>query len=191
MLIHFLASTDNIKDNITYFRTVAQVIRENQHELSRDWVESSYKIMKNDKGFDSLDWQSLYKENIEALARSDIFIADATDKSFAVGYQVALALQQKKPTLLLFHDKEIDKTFMSGVDNTLVELKMYSGEEDLKKFVSEFIEKNNIGTKDMRFNFFIDRPIYNYLRWSALKTGRTKAEVLRELVQREIENRER
>ena len=42
----------------------------------------------------------------------------------------------------------------------------------------------------MRFNFFIDRPIYNYLRWAALKTNKTKAEILRELVQREIENKD-
>jgi predicted DNA-binding protein len=53
-----------------------------------------------------------------------------------------------------------------------------------------FLEDNNISTKDMRFNFFIDRPIYNYLRWAALRTGKTKAEILRELVQREIKNKD-
>jgi nucleoside 2-deoxyribosyltransferase len=187
MLIHFIASTDHIKDSMPYFRRIAKIVADKGHELSRDWIESSYDLATRS---DELDWQSLYKENIEALARSDIFIADVTNKGFAVGYQAALSLQQKKPTLLLFKDKEVDKTFMSGLDNTLLSLKTYSTEADLDGIVSHFIEENTIETKDMRFNFFIDRAIYNYLRWASLKTGKTKAEVLRELVQREIENKD-
>ena len=42
----------------------------------------------------------------------------------------------------------------------------------------------------MRFNFFIDRKIYNYLRWASFKTGKTKAEILRDLVENEIEKQE-
>jgi len=53
--------------------------------------------------------------------------------------------------------------------------------------LEKFMVDNDIQSKDMRFNFFIDRKIYNYLRWAAFKTGKTKAEILRDLVETEIE----
>ena len=56
--------------------------------------------------------------------------------------------------------------------------------------VEKFLNENDIQSKDMRFNFFIDRKIYNYLRWAAFKTGKTKAEILRDLVQNEIEKQD-
>jgi predicted DNA-binding protein len=56
--------------------------------------------------------------------------------------------------------------------------------------VSQFLEQNHIENKDLRFNFFIDRQIYNYLRWASFKTGKTKAEILRELVLHDIERQD-
>lgn len=52
--------------------------------------------------------------------------------------------------------------------------------------VKEFLEENVIDTKDLRFNFFLDRPTYNYLRWMSSKTGKTKAEIVRSLLQKEM-----
>jgi len=38
----------------------------------------------------------------------------------------------------------------------------------------------------MRFNFFINSEIYNYLKYEAYVTGKNKSEILRELVLKEI-----
>lgn len=62
--------------------------------------------------------------------------------------------------------------------------------DDVPDIVADFINENNIDNKDLRFNFFIDRQIYNYLRWAAYQTGRNKSEILRELVLREIEKKD-
>ncbi len=188
MLVHFIGSNRSIKDDIGYFRRIIKSIHSKGHIISRDWVEAAYETTLDKSSFDysDLDWNTIYSENIGALTKADIVIVEATTKSFAVGFQTAIALQQKKPTLLLSRDPISDQTFISGVQETLLEFRQY-GEDNLEEIVDKFIEDNTIENKDMRFNFFIDRQIYNYLKWASLKTRKTKAEILRELVVREID----
>lgn len=185
MLIHFVGSILNLEEDLPYFRRVVKAIHDRGHILTRDWVNPAYQTWKNEKTFKELDWSGIYSQNMEALTRADIVIVDTTTKSFSVGYQTAVALQQKKPTLLLVRGDEGDGLFASGMDENLLVYKSYD-DKSLEEILAEFIEENTIETKDMRFNFFIDRPIYNYLRWKSHKTGKTKAEILRSLVEREI-----
>jgi hypothetical protein len=131
-----------------------------------------------------MDWQTIYKDCVEAINKADVVIADATIRGFGIGYQVALAVQMKKPTLVLCKKGIDDSFFASGIDTGVV-YKEYT-ERSIKDIIKNFLQENDIQAKDMRFNFFIDRPIYNYLRWAAYKTGKTKAEILRELVSKEI-----
>lgn len=186
MLIHFVGSVLSIEEDLPYFRRIVKAIHDNGHILTRDWVEPAYKTWQSSKTFKDLDWRGIYSQNMEALTRADIVIVDTTTKSFSVGYQTAIALQQKKPTLLLVRSDQGDGLFASGMDEDLLVYKSYD-DKNLEKILAVFIQENTIETKDMRFNFFIDRPIYNYLRWAAHKTGKTKAEILRDLVVREID----
>jgi hypothetical protein len=82
----------------------------------------------------------------------------------------------------------VEKSFFASGIEAGIEYRKYTS-DNVDEILTTFLRDNDISTKDMRFNFFIDRPIYNYLRWSALRTGKTKAEILRNLVQREIDNR--
>lgn len=106
--------------------------------------------------------------------------------SFGVGHQVASAIQQKKPVLLLSRDDIVNDSLVTGLDDTIVHYKEYNN-SNLEQIVKNFLEENNVQAKDLRFNFFIDRQIYNYLRWASYKTGKTKAHILRDLVLKEID----
>ena len=128
----------------------------------------------------------MYKESVEAITRSDVVIAETTIQSFGVGYQTALAIQMKKPTLLLYSDAADTSAFVSGIPSSNASFKPYNS-KTVSVIIKKFLKENDIQAKDMRFNFFIDRPIYNYLRWAAYKTGKTKAEILRDLVSKEID----
>lgn len=187
MKVHFIAAKQNIQTNIPYYRQVIDAITKHDDNLAQDWVESAHKLsLTGEEAGSALDWVAIYRENMEILAGADVVIADISETNFAVGYMVAVGLQHKKPTLILFREKTIEDTMASGMDESLVVLKEYN-KETIEGIVNKFLDDNRIETKDMRFNFFIDRPIYNYLRWAAYKTGKTKAEILRELVTREID----
>ena len=187
MKVHIVTSKPTLENDIDVLRKMVQIITNEGHSFARNWIEDAYSANRK-TGETANDWSLIYGESLGAIAQSDVIIAEASYENFAVGYQVAVAVQQKKPVLLL-KNLTSSKTFASGIEDGWVKHVEYD-DSTIEKTLKSFLQENDIGTKDMRFNFFIDRPIYNYLRWSALKTGKTKAEILRELVQREIENKE-
>lgn len=189
MLVHLIGSRDEIDKNIDHLRNLVEIIQREGHTLAHDWVDASYEVRDQAaQNPGATDWSLLYKDSVEAISRADVVVAETSTPSFSVGYQVATAISMKKPALVL-NREGVEKSFFASGIETGITYKKYT-EESVDTIVTKFLQENNISTKDMRFNFFIDRPIYNYLRWAALKTGKTKAEILRELVQREIENKE-
>lgn len=188
MKVHFITSRDSIEKDIDTLQRIIQCVKKSGHALANDWIDIALERQRTgDHG--SADWKRIYKDNLENVAETDVIIAEVSYENFGVGYQVATAVQQKKPILLLRRKIAGKSAFVTGVEDGWVQYAEYD-EGDVDSIVDHFLKENDITTKDMRFNFFIDRPIYNYLRWSALKTGKTKAEILRELVQREINNKE-
>lgn len=192
MIVHFIASKSNPEKDYPAYKKIIELVKELGHEIARDWVSSDQEFISTGRKHNELDWQKLNEQNLAALSRSELIIAEATSPSFSVGFLVANAIQQKKPVLILTRNNALAGTFVSGIDSDFVRLVDYEEGDDakLKKDIGEFIDENTIENKDLRFNFFIDRPIYNYLRWAAFKTGKTKAEILRELVLKEIEKRD-
>lgn len=185
MKVHFVTSRASLENDIASQRQIVKAIKEQGHNLAREWLEDAHEEYSQ-SGIVSDDWASIFKANLETIAQADVIIAETTHESFAVGYIIAVAVQQKKPVLLLRHIQAEKDAFVTGVENGWIVRQEYN-DENVDKIVGKFLEDNDIKSKDMRFNFFIDRPIYNYLRWAAFKTGKTKAEILRELVEREIE----
>jgi hypothetical protein len=189
MIVHFIASKGSIEKYIGNYRQIIEIIRGLGHEIARDWVEREYNLQKKNGTHSSINWQEVAEENTTALARADIVIADASAKSFSTGFQVANAIQQKKPVLILADDGSLKDTFASGIKSDFINIAEYTN-ENLKDIICDFMVNNEIDNKDLRFNFFIDRKIHNYLRWASYKTGKNKSEILRELVIREIDNKD-
>lgn len=186
MVIHLTTSDLDIRDNIGQLRKIIGCIKAEGHDMARNWIETAYKSGARSGSVSSKAWQ----QHIEDISKADAVIIEATRGNFELGFQLATALQQKKPTLVLTRAGSTHNSFVKSLaGNPSVSHKEYDF-DNLEDIVRQFISDNDIQARDLRFNFFIDRPIYNYLRWAAFKTGKTKAEILRELVQKEIEKDE-
>jgi hypothetical protein len=190
MIVHFIASEFDIIKDIETLRNIVGVLHKHEYSLARDWIEPAYARRLKNEAFRPDDWSSVYQESLEAIAKSDVVIAEASNESFSLGYQVSYAMQQKKPILLLHKKNAVKDVFAQGLTGTYVLHKEYDDETELDEMISQFLEDNRLDNKDLRFNFFIDRQIYNYLRWASFRTGKTKAEILREMVQREIKEKD-
>lgn len=184
MKVHFITSRETLINDREGLQVIIGAIKKAGHTLASDWIDQAYNRHMSQNGT-SADWKKIFKANLENIAEADVIIAETTYENFGVGYQIASAVHQKKPVLLLRRDDADKNAFVTGVDDGWVRHVEYN-RSNIDDLLGAFLDDNDISTKDMRFNFFIDRPIYNYLRWASLKTGKTKAEVLRELVQREI-----
>jgi len=189
MKVHIVTSRITIEQDIEALREIVKLVKEMGHELAIEWIENAY-VRQTGKISQKPDWKKIYRSNLEAIAQSDVIIAEASHENFGVGFQVAVAAEQKKPILLLRRNDVDDNVFATGVEKDgWIVYKTYD-ESTLHDIIRDFITHNDIASKDLRFNFFIDRKTYNYLRWASLKTGKSKAEILRDLVQREVERQE-
>ena len=187
MKVHFITSRGSIEEDIDTLQKIINEVRKTGHVLANDWIDVAVERQRSGD-HSSADWKQIYRDNLENVAEADVIIAEVSYDNFGVGYQVATAVQQKKPVLLLRRSKAEKGAFVTGIDDGWARYEEYS-ESNLEGILEGFLADNDITVKDMRFNFFIDRTIYNYLRWAAFKTGKTKAEVLRELVKNEIEKK--
>lgn len=183
MIVHFTASKESLVVDIKSLRLALKTIRKENHAIANNWIDLAYKKIKLNRSPNS--FTQLFHQSMEDVAKADIMIAEVTHSSFGVGYQVATAMQQKKPILLLSKKGTKNDSLVKGLDDTIVRFCEYN-EDNLEQLVKDFLADNDIQAKDLRFNFFIDRQIYNYLRWVSAKTGKPKAEILREFVLKEI-----
>jgi len=183
--VHFIAPKSNLGEEIEYFRQIVRIIHSQGHSLAKDWLEPTFLRYSKKKPDEIIDWASVCRANIEAIASSDVVIAEVSTKSFGVGYEVGLAVSQRKPTLLLRRKGITKEAFLGGLDNTYVTKAEYA-KETLEKVIIDFLNADEEDTKDIRFNLLIDRKLNNYLKQSSISSGKTKAEIIRELLQKEM-----
>lgn len=103
MIVHVTGSLANVDEDITYLRRIVKIIKQNDSTLALDWIESAY----IDSGKDATqqnpepDWQTIMEETLDAIGRADVVIVEATHYTFSQGFQAAMALNQKKPVLIV------------------------------------------------------------------------------------------
>jgi hypothetical protein len=182
MIVFLTGSSWQQHEDLPFLRQATKTIQEHGGVLARDWIETTFE--RSAKG-GKIDWGKAMQGTLDAITRADVLIIEATSYRFSQGYQTAVALQQKKPVLIVSRVPFAGRS-ISGIKNKLLTLAQYSTTEELDKIIKKFMRDNSISTKDLRFNFFIDRQIYNYLRSVAYETGKNKSEIIRDLINREI-----
>lgn len=192
MIIQIIGNAKNLKEDLPFYHGMLEIIHDNGAVIARDWISAAQnRIDKNITRDDTkVVWEEVHTENSEAISRADIVIIEATNYGFQEGFYTSQALQHKKPVLLVTREN-IRGLLVSGIKHKLLIAQHYDTQEDLKKIVSKFIKTNTISSKDLRFNFLIDRQIYSYLRQTSYETGKNKSEIIRELLESEIEQQEK
>ncbi|HJP80878.1 MAG TPA: hypothetical protein VJ841_00575 [Candidatus Saccharimonadales bacterium] len=192
MIVHFIATSKNLDEDLPFLKKIIETIHDNGGVLARDWLgvvvnnggnKASYR--END---DKVDWNDVFNENMAAFNRSDLVIMDATRYSYQQGFFTALAISHKKPILVVTRASERHPIF--GTKDKNLTIKHYDTEKEVEKIVDKFIKSNIVSSKDLRFNFLIDRQIYSYLRQTSYETGKNKSEIIRELLEQEIDRKD-
>lgn len=188
MLVHFSGSSRSIGKDIFLYRKIITAIRSSGHAISHDWIETAW-LMKQGKGRDAKGWDlhTILLEVEAGIEAAEVAIVEATGAStLGVGYELALSLQRKKPTLILIDERYSKDSYAIALKHDLLIIKTYNS-FNLTKIITTFLEDNTINNKELRFNFVIDRRIYNHLRVKSFRSGKTKAEILRDLLLDDIE----
>jgi hypothetical protein len=186
MIIHFIGNTKHLNEDLPFLQTIIDVAHDNGAVLARDWLGAAINTKASYSNDNKVNWSEVHAENLSAFSRSDIMIVEGTRYSFQQGFFISQAIAHKKPVLVIARlDAKSHPLF--GVHDKLLTTKEYKTADELAKIVNKFIKSNTISTKDLRFNFFIDRQIYSYLREVSYETGKNKSEIIRDLLEQQID----
>jgi len=186
--VHVSGSASHINDDLPYLQAITRAVYASNAIVFRDWIYAASSRRKQGVTDAEVDWKDILDENIKAIKKSDLVVIETTRLRFSQGLQACIASQHKKPTLLVTRSQITD---YSGLETTnkFITIKHYATEQELSDLVSKFIKQNSIPEKDLRFNMILDRRIYKHLRDKSYETGKNKSEIVRGVIEREIEER--
>lgn len=166
------------------YTLIENTVKDSGHTLTREWLKDHREEPRQPIHFSDEEWQKISKENLEAIQKADAVIIEASVRSFSMGYMSALALARKKPLLMLFRSQQ--KPYILDAENSLKRAVTYNSNEELEQIVRTFLDEINVDANSLRFNMVLDHEIYNFLNWESVNTGKTKAQIIREVLKERI-----
>lgn len=189
MKVHFTCSTIEFEERFEIYKAIREIIKKLGHKITRDWIYEELSLRKKGiKGY-SVD---VYEKTIQAILDADVVIIEGSIPSFHIGHQITIALQKNKPVLLLTQKLEEGKwpfitTFHKEHNKrNLLHVKKYT-KRSLKTIIKRFLKEYKRGPL-VRFNLFLDNTIDNYLDWASFTSKKSKSEIIRDLIKRNIDS---
>jgi hypothetical protein len=98
--------------------------------------------LKAETGTDpNLTPRHIWQRDTDWLQEADAMIAEVSQPSLGVGYEIALAETMKKPVLVLFYKKSMKRFSPMIVGNPNVKVIQYAEHAEAKKAIKEFINR--------------------------------------------------
>lgn len=182
MKIFFTSSYSEKSRLQPIYDKIIKVLKKKKVEIiSREVQEYSQfldkKIMK-DKTPEELHYLFIRKATLEA----DGVIIEASSDSFQLGHESGLALVYNKPVLCLSEKWDYSRK----IRHPVFYAKEYKTEEQIEKYVEEFLSSVENLQYSVRFNMRLSPAQKNFLDLLGRKTTRNASEIVRDLIQREM-----
>ena len=188
MIVHLIGSIRDFDSDPQYIRDIIETVHDHGSVLAHNWLEPA--LARKREEIYTADWTPFVENDLLAIKNADIIITEMTHYAFSQGFQVAAALEQKKPVLAVSR-QSIKGRMSSGIIDPLFSFKQYTSRDELKSTVRTYLEKNTVHTKDLRFNILLTRSIFNYLENKTKETGKNKSEIIRDIIKHKTNTRGR
>lgn len=124
-----------------------------------------------------------YLQSIESVKKADVVVMEVSGHSMSMGYLISKALEMNKPVVAL-HKKEHTPNFIKGINDPKLLISEYD-EDNLEEIVKKALKTAN-SLIDVRFNFFVNSKILNYLDWVSQHKMIPRSVFLRNLIEHEM-----
>lgn len=161
--------------------SLAEYIESRGHQVNKSGLT---KKLESKPEYNEQELSTYHKNMLNSIKQCDFMIVDISTRSSGLGYQIAVALNERKPVLAVYHGSAQENSSLSLKSNPskLLEVKHYKDMVDLKTVADEFIQstKDKIDTK---FILIISPEIDKYLAWTADNKRMHKAQVVRTAIE--------
>ena len=144
------------------------------------WVKTGVKDMT---GATQKIKRENYIQSLDSVKKADIVIMEVSGHSMSMGYLISKALEMNKPVIAL-HKREHMPVFIKGINDPRLVISEYDN-ENVEQVIKGALKKAD-SLIDVRFNFFVNPRILNYLDWVAQKRMQPRSVFLRNLIEHEM-----
>ncbi len=188
MKIFFSCSTYGFKDYKENYFLIRDHLIDDGHVILHDWL-LKLKEHPKDKLVHEINNEE-YKKIVKAVDEADLLIFEATVPSFSTGHLLTLAIQKKKPALFMWLDSSNwakRKGFIYSIESEYIDIIPYNL-SCYKNVIDSFIKKYSNYSNDQRFNLLIDKVERQYLDWKSNNTLKTRSNLIRSLIRKDMNN---
>lgn len=183
MKLYFTVSSRLVDDDPKFYSRMYSFLASEGKMVSNKVMEWVKKGVKDISGAPLHIKRENYIQSIDSVKKADIIVMEVSGHSMSMGYLISKALEMNKPVIAL-HDKKHIPCFIKGIDDPKLIISEYS-DEDMEQVIKEALKKAD-SLVDIRFNFFINPKILNYLDWIAQKRMQPRSVFLRNLIEHEM-----
>src|SRR3990167_9431737 len=181
MKIYFTCSTAEFKKYRNDYFAIRDFIVEQDHLLTRDWLAKTEARIDNGT-LNVTDIKQIYKLCMAAIKDADLVIIEDTVSNFSTGHQITAAIEQQKPTLVLWQSKKhrhFKNMFIHGIESDYLEVKEYDM-DNFKEIINTFISKYKDSKQKNRFHLVLNQVERNYLDWIQFNRGISRTRIIRD-----------
>lgn len=192
MKIYFTCSTAEFFTHRDTYFSIREYLINQGHVLTRDWLPPTEERLKQHK-VQREDIKQIYKACIEALREADVVIVEDTVSNFSTGHQITLALQYKRPTLVLWKEekpKTYKASFIQGIESDILQVNEYT-EATLFEHINSFLKKYSGNQEKNRFHLVLSSAERQYLDWLQYNEHKSRTTAIREALRITIDNNEK
>lgn len=181
MNVYFTASIVGKKDYLAHYLKIIEVLKAKNFVVQAEHILD---VTESQISMKSREERLRFHRQLETwIQRSDFMVVEASFPSISVGYEISIALQYRKPVLILYSVGDPPSLFGYHNDEKVVceKYSLATAEEIINDFV-QYVH----GAADTRFTFFITSQIAAYLEKISRREKIPKSVWLRKLIETRI-----
>ncbi len=179
--VYFTASVVGKKDYLTNYLAIIDILTKKGYHVQSDHILN---VNEQDIHMKTREERLRFHEQLERwIHNSDFMVVESSFPSISVGYEISLALQQRKPVLMLYSTNAPPSLFAYHTDEKLTSEKYTP--DTVEGIISDFVSYVE-GASDTRFTFFITPQIASYLEKVSKQEKMPKSVYLRKLIEAHI-----
>ena len=136
MRIYFSGSIAGGRKYVDIYQKIVAYLKQQGHNVLTEFV-AWHNVLEHDK---KIIPEEVFERDMKWLSECDVVIAEVSNPSLGVGYEICQALQLNKAVLCLYHSDVFVSRIITGNTNQQLTLGEYRDDNEIYKYVDGFLK---------------------------------------------------